>query len=201
MDLGAYANIELLSEVANANSISVPRLRGYRYMKIETPVSEKDLESQAHESAMDKCEDVLREVGDSTYEYSLRTDRRIKKYMIRKRVTIDEDLHVVRPVAVKWDAVHGKLRKKLKFAIKRAEREYRKQYEAFNKYCGRDDVLYIHARIGGLNWDYYGGHELERQPWFLEKVDDSYDSTYCDIYAKIDPKTIERWFSEDESSN
>lgn len=55
----------------------------------------------------------------------------------------------------------------------------------FNEYCGQDDVLYIHARIGGLNWNDFGGPELEKQPWFLDKVDDPFDSTYCDIYARI----------------
>ena len=59
------------------------------------------------------------------------------------------------------------------------------QFNTWNKYVGRDDVLYIHARIGGNNWNYYDGPELARQPWFLEKVDDCFDSTYCDIYAKI----------------
>lgn len=59
------------------------------------------------------------------------------------------------------------------------------QYETFNKYVGRDDVLMVHARIGGGNWEYYGGPELAKQPWFIEKVDDSYDNTYCDIYVQI----------------
>lgn len=27
--------------------------------------------------------------------------------------------------------------------------------------------------------------------WFLEKVDDSYDSTYCDLYARIKPDKAE----------
>ena len=62
------------------------------------------------------------------------------------------------------------------------------QYRIFNKYVGRDDVLYIHARIGGANWAFYGGGELEKQPWFIEKVDDEYDNTYCDIYARISTK-------------
>lgn len=192
MDLGAYANIEALSKIAAENSISVPRLRGYRYMKLETPVSKEKLESNANTFAMSECEDIFREVGYCTHEYSSRTDRKIKKYMVRKPVVIDENLTVVRPVAVNWSAVHGKLRKKLKYTIKCSERKYRKQYEVFNKYCGRDDVLYIHARIGGNNWSYFGGPELSRQPWFLEKVDDSYDDTYCDIYAKIDPETIRK---------
>ena len=46
-------------------------------------------------------------------------------------------------------------------------------------------MLCIHARIGGGNWSYYDGPELSKQPWFIEKVDDAFDSTYCDIYAKI----------------
>ena len=192
MDIGAYANVEELGKVARENGIVIPRERGYRYMKVENPISKEDVEHNAEEHAVHECEQTLRSCGDNVYEYSDRTDRRIRKYMIRKPVKIDEDLIVVRPVAVNWTAVHGRLRKKLKYAMKRAKRNYRKQYDVFNKYCGRDDILYIHARIGGQNWSYYGGPELERQPWFLEKVDDSYDDTYCDIYAKIDPETIKK---------
>lgn len=33
MDLGAYAQIEELEELAKLNGIQVPRLRGYRLMK------------------------------------------------------------------------------------------------------------------------------------------------------------------------
>lgn len=65
------------------------------------------------------------------------------------------------------------------------ERSYA-MWKTFNKYCGRDDVLYIHARIGGGNWPSYR-EEVENQPWFIEKVDDAFDSTYCDIYARIKP--------------
>ena len=45
----------------------------------------------------------------------------------------------------------------------------------------------IHARIGGPNWEYYGGPLLKLEPWFLERVDDGFDNTYCDIYARIKP--------------
>jgi hypothetical protein len=60
----------------------------------------------------------------------------------------------------------------------------------FNKYIGRDDILYVHARIGSGNWPAYRD-EVVNQPWFLEKIDDAFDPTYCDIYAKIDPNTYE----------
>lgn len=56
----------------------------------------------------------------------------------------------------------------------------------FNSYVGRDDVLYIHARLGSTSWtDEKTKAEVTRQPWFLAKVDDSFDSSYCDIYARI----------------
>lgn len=73
-----------------------------------------------------------------------------------------------------------------KFTKEEIEEEASDQLEKFNSYGGRDDVLYIHARIGGGNWPYYRS-EVENQPWFIEKIDDYYDSTYCDIYARITP--------------
>lgn len=61
------------------------------------------------------------------------------------------------------------------------------QIKVFNSYCGRTDVYMIHARIGGNNWDYYDGDEtVATKPWFLERVDDEFDSTYCDIYVRFD---------------
>lgn len=61
------------------------------------------------------------------------------------------------------------------------------QLDRFNHYCGQDGVYMIHARIGGTsdtsNWVSYGGPDnIATQPWFLEKVDDNWDPTYCDIY-------------------
>lgn len=71
--------------------------------------------------------------------------------------------------------------------------EVREQCETWNKYAGRTDVLYIHSRMGGTTcgyWDdetdeYVTTYDLKTQPWFLDHVCDSYDGTYCDIYAKI----------------
>lgn len=67
------------------------------------------------------------------------------------------------------------------------------QIERFNHYVGQDGVYMIHARIGGTsetsNWVSYGGPtEIATQPWFLEKVDDNWDCTYCDIYVTTDYK-------------
>ena len=49
---------------------------------------------------------------------------------------------------------------------------------------------------------YYNGFNLIKNEWWLEKVDDYFDNTYCDIYAKIKvPEGFEKSYlksSEDE---
>ena len=44
MDLGAYEQISDLQAVADANGISIHRLRGYRLMVEQEPYSEEDLQ-------------------------------------------------------------------------------------------------------------------------------------------------------------
>ena len=46
MDLGAYVQIEDLSEVMKTNGISVPRLRGLRLMSEEKPLTKEEIEEQ-----------------------------------------------------------------------------------------------------------------------------------------------------------
>lgn len=180
MDLGAYAQIEDLEQVMVDNNIDVPRLRGLRLMKDETPLTEKEIKELVDYRALLSCEDFCRSdflsLDPDGFELSRRTDRIVKKYLLSK----DSET-----IGVKWKSVHGRKRKMFKFAFKKANKRVRSQFTVWNKYCGRD-VLYIHARIGGWNWNYYGGHELEKQPWFIEKVDDYFDCTYCDIYARIE---------------
>lgn len=188
MDLGAYTQIENLSEIASKNGIVVPRLRGYRLMKDQERFTEEDIVKASKALGIQDCQWLLCEIGrGGAYEFSPRTDRLVDKYLIKGKVKSCFGDEYEDYVGINWDAVHGKLRKEFKFTIKNAEKRQRKQYEVFNKYVGRDDVLYIHARIGGSNWNYYDGPDLERQPWFLEKVDEAFDGTYCDIYAKIKP--------------
>ena len=86
---------------------------------------------------------------------------------------------------IHWERIHGWKRKVLKTAIHNNISKFEKYVSAWDKYCGRTDIIRIHTRIGGSNWNYYGGLEIAREPWFVEKVDDYFDSTYCDIYVKI----------------
>ena len=59
-----------------------------------------------------------------------------------------------------------------------------RQMEVYNGHCGETGVYMIHARVGGNNWKYYDMDEIKSEPWFIEAVDDDFDSTYCDIYVR-----------------
>lgn len=187
MDLYAYAQIGDLENVAKENGINVPRLRGYRLMGNMEPNTEEDIRELLTNAELkiyeDGCES-LPPFSDNPfgYELSKRTKRLKKKYLI-----YDDKHHVI---GFRWDRMHGKNRKNLKFMIKKAKKKYIASAKAWDRYAGDPSVLYIHARIGGMNWSAYGGDKISKQPWFIEKVDDPYDDTYCDIYARIKPNIV-----------
>ena len=176
MDLWAYANIENLDEVAKKNGIVCPRLRGYRLMKDEEHIDIKELIAEnnvEYDCARDLCRSVpFWNPNSDASEFSWLTYSKAKYYT-------DEISKTVR-----WDRIHGWKRRTLKTYIHNTVVRYKKQYSVWNKYAGQDGILYIHARIGGGNWQYYY-KEVVDQPWFIEKVDDAFDNTYCDIYARI----------------
>ncbi len=191
MDLWAYSNIDNLAELARRNGIEVPRLRGYRLMVDEKPVSEEKIQTMIVEQSLQEAEDLCRSdwmIDLHCHEYSNRTDRVVKRYLVGK--TIDSPYHegdkIWKATGINWGRIHGKKRKLLKWAIRKAEKRIREQYSVWNKYAGQKDVLYIHSRMGGGNWHYYAEkNSITSQPWFLDRVDDYWDGTYCDFYAKV----------------
>lgn len=190
MNLKAYSQIEDLMPVLQSTGIEIPRLRGLGLMKNEEPVNQTDLNEILHSmeilAVQNLCESFPAwDFYSCCSEFCPATDRRIKKYMI-----LDEDGD---PISIRWDRIHGKKRKTAKYAIKQYKKAVIDNIKVFNKYAGRDDVLFVHARIGGDNWNYFNGPSIvASHPAFLEKVDDYFDSTYCDIYLKIDPETVNR---------
>lgn len=190
MNLTAYSQIEDLMPVLQSTGIEIPRLRGLGLMKNEEPVNQTDLNEILHSmeilAVQNLCESFPAwDFYSCCSELCPATDRRIKKYMI-----LDEDGD---PISIRWDRIHGKKRKTAKYAIKQYKKAVIDNIKVFNKYAGRDDVLFVHARIGGDNWNYFNGPSIvASHPAFLEKVDDYFDSTYCDIYLKIDPETVNR---------
>ena len=183
MDLYAYANIGLLERIAKNNSIDVPRLRGYRLMSYEEIMTKEVIDGAAEYMAIVTAKNLCQAVPfwSPNPHYHMYSDQisRLCKYYLETNENHDY-------CGIRWDRIHGKKRKILKFEIKKNKRAVIKQLETFNKYVGREDVLMIHARIGGNNWEYFEGPtKIANQPWFLEKVDDHFDRTYCDIYAKV----------------
>lgn len=178
MDLGAYGNIATLDGMVKEAGISVPRLRGYRLMADEEPVglSEVFNEWVIEGLVSDLCCSIpYWSPHTCCHTYSSWTSR-LKHYYV--------DYSDKNHPKVRWDRIHGWKRRVLKTYIHNEKQKYKKQYDIFNKYCGRTDILYIHARIGGGNWPAYKD-DVIHEPWFIEKVDDAFDSTYCDIYAKL----------------
>lgn len=190
MNIAAYLQIEDLMPVLQSTGIEIPRLRGLGLMKTQEPVSKAELDEklQAMEilAVKNLCESSPAwDFYSCCSEYCPATDRRLKKYMI-----LDKDGD---PIDIRWDRIHGKKRKIAKYAIKQYKKDVIENIKVFNKYAGRDDVLFVHARIGGDNWNYFNGPSIvASHPAFLEKVDDYFDCTYCDIYLKIDPETVNK---------
>ena len=189
MDLGAYANIENLEKIAKENGIEIPRLRGYRLMSEEEPISKEDIEEMKKDCEIDIVENLCEaypfwSANPEWYESSLEKDK-IKDFFLIKNPDKDE-IGYQKYVGIRWDRIHGWKRKVLKFEIKKQKKEIQKQYDIWNKYAGKEGILYIHSRMGGNNWKYFNEKsELINQSWFLDRVDDCFDNTYCDFYAKI----------------
>lgn len=178
--------IDALDEIAKKNGIEVPRLRGYRLMKVEKPVTKEEIEQIKKSATVEKVKELIEQppfwCGSPTW------------YDCRKKLTAKRAYYLTSEIdeegkqcftGIRWDRIHGKKRKVLKFAIKKAKNRIQKQFDVWNKYAELDGILYIHARIGCEYWLYYGD-EVSEKPWFLEKVDDWWDCTYCDIYAKVE---------------
>lgn len=186
MDLGAYMNIEELGKIAKNNGIEIPRIRGYRLMENEKPLSKEEIKEIQNESVIDVAKGLCEAIpfwrgNPEYYEYSSWTNILKDYYLIK-----DKDSKYPKYIGIRWERIHGWKRRILKFEIKKQKKKIQKQYDIWNKYAGVENVLYIHSRMGGWNWkEYDEKNDILNQPWFLDRVDDYFDSTYCDFYAKI----------------
>lgn len=194
MDLLAYLMGEEVEEVLKKNSIEIPRFRGGSFMASEEKFSDEALKEEiillTGTIYSRACTSKPRfRPNAPIHEYSDATDRIKEKYLLTEKITEvlndGEDYTYEKVTGFKWNLIHGKNKKAIKLAVKQRKKAVLKSFFTHNKYAGRKDILRIHARIGGDNWAFYGGGDIERQPWFLEKVDDYFDNTYCDIYVKI----------------
>ena len=178
MDLGAYARIDELDSMAKANGIDVERLRGYRLMKDSEAYSDEEIA------------DSLRKLeGTYWWMYSDENedwyDHSEKEYQAGYRPATWNRLTDIGPVkedpewkTSKFRTIHNSIFKKLSMLRAR----HKRQMTLWNRYVGKDDVLYIHSRCGE-GWMKYRDRE-----WFIDACLDAFDPTYCDIYARIEVK-------------
>ena len=174
MDLYAYSQIEDLKLILEKQNINVPRLRGLRLMKNEEIVPQEKINEGINDS-------ILYIVRQIVEQNSLTCWSSWKEGTKKKVLIYDKEKNVI---GYHWNKIHGKKRKWIKWEIKKTKKAYQQQYDMFNSFVGKD-VLYVHSRIGGNNWNYFKGFELLKHPDYLKHVDDCFDSTYCDIYFKI----------------
>lgn len=186
MDLFAYTQIDSLHDILSSTGIDIPRLRGLRLMLEEEPITDDDIADEIHGEQMYVAERIICSIpkwspNSDTTRYNWRIDRECRKYLV-----YDADGKVT---DVRWELIHGQHRRNMKHAMKIAKRRVLDSFGTFNRYAGRDDILCVHARIGGRNWTYYNKDgAVSDNDAFIEKVDDMFDDTYCDIYLRIDPK-------------
>lgn len=188
MDLYAYAQISELDSIAKKNGIEIPRLRGYRLMKEEDIIPQEEINKMKKRAAIEMVEHLC---GTEPFwssdpyasvMFSDFTDYYRDFYLVKGK---DENGNIGY-IDIRWDRIHGWKRKRLKFMIKKKNRKIQAQMDMFNKYVGKN-VLYIHSRMGGYNWEQYTEKDsIVKQPWFLDRVDDYWDGTYCDFYARLD---------------
>ena len=182
MTLEDYKKIDADAWVMAQNGIVIPRLRDFGLMVDKKIVTEEEINEEKKCAEYYAVESLCFAVPfwtlSNTFCYCEKSTKRLSKYLIK-----DESDNCI---GINYDNMTRKMRKILKMDIRRRHEAIDRTYNTFNKYVGRDDVLYIYARIGGNNWEYYDGYRFVNRPWFLEKVDWAFDRTYCDIYAKVD---------------
>lgn len=152
MDLFAYTQIDSLHDILDSTGVDVPRLRGLRLMLEEKPIPDDDIAEAIHDEQMYVAERVIRSIpkwstNSDTTRYGWETDRACRKYLVYGGDG--------RATAIHWELIHGQHRRNMKHAIKIAKRRVLDSFGTFNRYAGRDDILCVHARIGGRNWGYF----------------------------------------------
>ena len=194
MDLYAYGQKDELGRLAEANGISVPRLRGYRLMEWEEAYPQEEL-AKALEGMvgtywwMDSkdCDPEWFDHPEEMYRSGYRPPCIPKGRGVYIWMSDDpEDTRVRRTIVTSHFQRIGMLRARFK-----------RQYMLWNRYAGQKGVLYIHSRMGGrgiADCDYHDGQggvlfpegwDVRDQSWFLDVCADAFDPTYCDIYARI----------------
>ena len=194
MDLYAYTQIEDLEDILKDLNINVPRLRGIRLMKVSKPTSQEKIEQEVKEIKVGNCVQWLREKSWNCSSSS-RENKKHPSFIYEKIYNEYLEEYETRVIDIDYSKIRRKDRNTIKLENRKDETRIRKDYELWNKYCGKD-VLYVHARIGGGNRLWYKTDKLKEHPLYLDDCDDSFDSTYCTIYYDIKDVDLTKYIKE-----
>lgn len=158
MDLGAYIQIESLERIAEANGIEVERVRGYRLMG----------ESEAYSD-----EEIAKSIKNMEGSYWWINSNTNEDWFDHPEEEYQDGYRPAR-----WNKMTIGIFKELSMLRAR----HKRQRTLWNRYVGKDDVLYIHSRCGE------GWRKYKDKEWFIDGCLDAFDPTYCDIYARIEVK-------------
>lgn len=183
-----YFNMDKLDSLLTSINITISRIRDFNFMAFSKGFTPEEVTDTIHDFEM--------------YNIAALIDNRQRWKDFRLQPTLSDSMTYNKrrryfqynkdgeEIGVKWKNIHGRHRKTAKFWCKKSEHQIVDTMNTFNKYVGKNDVLRINARLGGINWRCFGGIDIEKHPAFIEKVDSCYEETYCDIYIKIDPQLV-----------
>ncbi len=195
MDLKAYSQIDELKSILKNNGIDIPRLRGIDLCVNMTPWTKEEVEKTLKDIEIDCCKDLccsepFWNPNSWCSTFSSYTDYLCDFYMTTGKKE-DDGYTYDDYVSIRWNRIHGCKRKVLKTYIHNEKKAFLKYVEKYNSYCGKENIVRVHSRMGGKNWTWNNQDWLKRRteiinsPWFIERVNDWYDGTYCDFYCKI----------------
>lgn len=195
MDLYAYSQIEDLEDILKDLNIVVPRLRGVRLMKISKSVSQEEIEKRIKETKVKNCVQWLRERSWNCWS-SWNENKKHPSFIYGKVFNEYTKEYEIEVIDINYSKIKRKDMNIIKLKNKEDENRIRKDFELWNKYCGKD-VLYVHTRGGGGNRIGCRTDEIKQHPLYLDDCDDSFDSTYCSIYFDITGVDLFKYLKKD----
>ena len=168
----------LNKEFVDASGFKACEVPEFKLMSNKKPVSPEEISRRKNEDAVY----ILKRLVSN---YPAWTINKIYGYSWRLGSTLKWDHYMTKDEngeynGIRWDRIHGKHRKVLKYKLKKNNEIIDKQYNTWNKYAGRKDVAYMYTY-----W-YYLDNEVLDQSCILERICDHFDPDYYYVYAKID---------------
>lgn len=106
---------------------------------------------------------------------------------------------------VRWDRLHGKHRKIVKFECKKEKGKIRDGILTFNHFAGREDVMCI--RVDTSHSENGKGflYQIESLPYFLTMnlsyENEAFSSNIYDIYLKVNPEVVQAYLKHQEMTD